>query len=131
MLGHRIHGSFVPASAVMEHVDAGKIVALAVTDTKRSDFLPKLPTVAEAGVAGFESTLWFGLMAPTGTPQAIIDTLSRAANEALKSEAVKQAFQKQFIAAIGGTPEDFKRVLAAETERWTAIVDSTGLKRQK
>jgi tripartite-type tricarboxylate transporter receptor subunit TctC len=130
MLGHRIHGSFVPASAVMEHVEARKLVALAVTDTKRSVFFPKLPTVAEAGVAGFESTLWFGLMASTGTPQAVVDTLSRAANEALKSEEVKQAFQKQYIAAIGGTPEDFKRS-AAETERWTAIVVSAGLMRQK
>jgi tripartite-type tricarboxylate transporter receptor subunit TctC len=131
LLGDRIHGSFVAASTVMEHVEASKLVALAVTDTKRSVFFPKLPTVAEAGIAGFESTLWFGLMAPAGTPQEIIDALSRAANEALQSEEVKQAFAKQYIAPIGGSPDDFRRVLAAETERWTAVVAATGLKRQK
>jgi tripartite-type tricarboxylate transporter receptor subunit TctC len=131
MLGNRIHGSFVAASTVMEHVEVGKLVALAVTDTRRSVFFPQLPTVVEAGVAGFESTLWFGLMAPAGTPQAVVDTLSRAANEALQTDEVKQAFQKQYIAAIGGSPEDFRRVLAAETERWTAVVAATGLKPRK
>jgi tripartite-type tricarboxylate transporter receptor subunit TctC len=131
LLAGRLHGYFAPASSVTEHVSVGKLVALAVTDTKRSTFYPELPTVAEAGIAGFESTLWFGLMAPAGTPQSVIDTLSRAANEALQSDDVKQAFQKQFISPIGGTPEDFRRTLAAETERWTAVVAATGLKRQK
>ncbi|MBO0764275.1 MAG: tripartite tricarboxylate transporter substrate binding protein, partial [Hyphomicrobiaceae bacterium] len=92
LLANRIHGYFAPASSVMEHVKVGKVVALAVTDTKRSAFFPELPTVAETGIAGFESTLWFGLMAPNGTPQPIIDTLAHAANEALKAEEVKQAF---------------------------------------
>ncbi|HWE18681.1 MAG TPA: tripartite tricarboxylate transporter substrate-binding protein [Hyphomicrobiaceae bacterium] len=129
LLANRIHGYFAPASSVMEHVKVGKVVALAVTDTKRSAFFPELPTVAETGIAGFESTLWFGLMAPSGTPQPIIDALSRAANEALQSEEVKQAFQKQYIVPIGGSPEDFARTIATETKRWTAVVAATGLKR--
>lgn len=88
LLAGRIHGYFSPASAVMEHVRAGKLIALAVTDAKRSPLLPELPTMIEAGVPGFESVLWFGLMAPAGTPQAVIDKLSRAANEALTSDDV-------------------------------------------
>jgi tripartite-type tricarboxylate transporter receptor subunit TctC len=68
-------------------------------------------------------------MAPSGTPQPIIDALSRAANEALQSEEVKQAFQKQYIVPIGGSPEDFARTIATETKRWTAVVAATGLKR--
>src|SRR5262245_22610863 len=127
LLAGRLHGYFAPASSVAEHINVGKLIALAVTDTKRSAFYPGLPTVAEAGIAGFESTLWFGLMAPAGTPQSVIDALSGAANEALQSDEVRQAFAKQYIAPIGGTPEDFKRTLATETERWTAVVAATGL----
>jgi tripartite-type tricarboxylate transporter receptor subunit TctC len=129
LLANRIHAYFAPASSVMEHVRIGKLVALGVTDARRSAFLPELPTIAEAGIPGFEAALWFGLMAPAGTPQPIVDTLSRAANEALQSEKVREAFQKQFIAPLGGTPADFRRTIAEETERWTAVVATTGLKR--
>jgi hypothetical protein len=68
----------------------------------------------EAGVPDFESALWFGLVAPAGTPQPVIDKLSRAANEALKSEDVIKSFTAKTMAAIGGTPEDFGRYIAAE-----------------
>jgi len=129
LLANRIHAYFAPASSVMEHVRVGKLVALGVTDARRSAFLPELPTIAEAGIPGFEAALWFGLMAPAGTPQPIVDTLSRAANEALQSEKVREAFQKQFIAPLGGTPADFRRTIAEETERWTTVVAATGLKR--
>jgi len=129
LLANRIHAYFAPASSVMEHVRVGKLVALGVTDARRSAFLPELPTIAEAGIPGFEAALWFGLMAPAGTPQPIVDTLSRAANEALQSEKVREAFQKQFIAPLGGTPADFRRTIAEETARWTTVVAATGLKR--
>jgi tripartite-type tricarboxylate transporter receptor subunit TctC len=129
LLANRIHAYFAPASSVMEHVRVGKLVALAVTDAKRSVFLPTLPTVAEDGIPGFEAALWFGLMAPAGTPRPIVDALSRAANEALQSDKIKEALHKQYIATLGGTPEDFRRVIAEETARWTAVVSATGLKR--
>jgi tripartite-type tricarboxylate transporter receptor subunit TctC len=129
LLANRIHAYFAPASSVMEHVRVGKLVVLGVTDARRSAFLPELPTIAEAGIPGFEAALWFGLMAPAGTPRPIVDTLSRAANEALQSETVREAFRKQFITPLGGTPEDFRRTVAEETERWTAVVAATGLKR--
>ncbi len=129
LLANRIHAYFAPASSVMEHVRVGKLVALGVTDAKRSAFLPELPTIAEAGIPGFEAALWFGLMAPAGTPQPIVDTISRAANEALQSEQIREALQKQYIATLGGTPEDFRRTIAEETARWRAVVAATGLKR--
>lgn len=129
LLANRIHAYFAPASSVMEHVRVGKLVALAVTDAKRSAFLPELPTIAEAGMPGFEAALWFGLMAPAGTPQPIVDTLSRAANEALQSQKVREAFQKQYIATLGGAPADFRRTITEETARWTAVVAAMGLKR--
>jgi tripartite-type tricarboxylate transporter receptor subunit TctC len=131
LLANRIHAYFAPGNSVLEHVKVGKLVALGITDASRSEFFPELPTLAEAGVPGFEAALWFGLMAPAGTPQSVIDRLSRAANEALQSEQVKQAFKKQYITPIGGTPGDFKRTIAAETERWTVVVNAAGLKRKQ
>lgn len=129
LLAGRLQGYFAPASSVMEHVRAGTLIALAVTDAKRSTAFPDLPTMIEAGVPGFESALWFGLVAPAGTPQPIIDKLSRAANEALKSEEVVKSFQAKTVAPIGGTPEDFRRYIDNENKRWTSVVTSAGLKK--
>jgi tripartite-type tricarboxylate transporter receptor subunit TctC len=129
MLGGRIDGFFAPASAAMEHVRAGKLVALAVTDAKRSAFMPDLPTMIEAGVPDFESVLWFGLVAPVDTPRPIIDKLARAANEALKSDEVAKALEAQTVARIGGTPEELRRYMEAEHKRWSAVVENAGLRK--
>jgi len=129
LLAGRIDGYFSPASTAIGHVRAGKLVALAVTDAKRSPFMPDLPTMIEAGVADFESVLWFGLAAPAGTPAPIIDKLSRAANEALKSDEVATALQAQTVAPIGGTPDQFRAHMASELKRWTAVVSGAGLRK--
>ena len=118
-----------PASSVMEHVRVGKLVALGVTDARRSAFLPELPTIAEAGIPGFKAALWFGLMAPAGTPQPIVDTLSRAANEALKSDEVTKSLNAQTVAAMGGTPDEFRKHMEAEQKRWNAVVEAAGLRK--
>jgi tripartite-type tricarboxylate transporter receptor subunit TctC len=129
LLAGRIDGYFSPASAAVEHVRAGKLVALAVTDGKRSTFLPELPTMIEAGVPDFESVLWFGLVAPADTPRPIIDKLARAANEALKSEEVAKALEAQTVARIGGTPEELRRYMEVELKRWNAVVEGAGLRK--
>jgi tripartite-type tricarboxylate transporter receptor subunit TctC len=129
LLAGRIDGYFSPASTVMGHVSSGKLVALAVTDATRSPFAPDLPTMIEAGVPGFESVLWFGLAAPAGTPQPIIDKLARTTNEALKSDEVAKALQAQTVATLGGTPEEFRRHMASELERWHAVVAGAGLRK--
>jgi tripartite-type tricarboxylate transporter receptor subunit TctC len=129
LLGGRIHGYFSPASSVSGHFPGGKLVPLAVTDAKRSVFFPELPTMVEAGVPDCESVLWFGISAPAGTPQPIIDKLSRAANEALKSDEVTKALQAQTVAAMGGTPEQFRKHMAAEQKRWTDVVNAAGLRK--
>ena len=113
----------------MEHVRAGKLLALAVTDAERSTIIPDLPTMIEAGIPDFESVLWFGLVAPVGTPQPIIDKLARAANEALKSDDVAKTLRAQSIAAIGSTPEEFRRHIDSENKRWTAVVTGAGLRK--
>ncbi len=129
LLAGRIDGYFSPGSTAMGHVRAGKLVALAVTDATRSPFMPDLPTMIEGGVPGFESVLWFGLAAPAGTPQPIIDKLSRAANEALKSDEVAKALEASTIARIGGTPEQFRAHMASELKRWNAVVQGAGLRK--
>jgi tripartite-type tricarboxylate transporter receptor subunit TctC len=129
MLAGRIQGYFSPASTVAGHVAAGKLVALAVTDAQRSVFFPSLPTMIEAGVPDCESVLWFGISAPTGTPQPIIDKLSRAANEALKSDEVTKALSGQTVAAMGGTPDEFRKHMEAEQKRWNAVVQAAGLRK--
>ncbi len=129
LLAGRLQGFFAPASSVMEHVKTGKLIALAVTESKRSVIFPELPTMIEAGVPEFESVLWFGIVAPAGTPKPIIDKLSKAANEALKSDEVINALKTQSTATIGGSPEDFGRYIAAEAKRWVTVVNGAGLKK--
>ena len=129
LLAGRINGYFSPASPLMGHVRAGKLIALATTDAKRGTIIPDLPTMIEAGVPNFESVLWFGLVAPAGTPRPIIDKLNRAANEALKSDEVAKALQASSVARIGGTPDDFRRHIEAEGKRWAAVVANAGLRK--
>jgi tripartite-type tricarboxylate transporter receptor subunit TctC len=83
----------------------------------------------EAGVPGFESVLWFGLAAPAGTPAPVIDKLARAANEAVKADEVRNALAAQTVAALGGTPEQFRAHMASELKRWTAVVEGAGLRK--
>jgi tripartite-type tricarboxylate transporter receptor subunit TctC len=129
LLAGRIHGYFSPASTVMGHVKAGKLAALAVTDAKRSTFMPELPTMIEAGVADCVSVLWFGIAAPAGTPEPIIDKLSKAANEALKSDEVFKSLHAQTVEVLGGSPEDARKHMEAEQKRWSAVVEHAGLRK--
>jgi tripartite-type tricarboxylate transporter receptor subunit TctC len=129
LLAGRIHGYFSPASTVVGHVKAGKLVALAVTDPKRSAFYPELPTMIESGVPDCISVLWFGIAAPAGTPQPIIDKLSKAVNEALKDADVVKSLHAQTVEALGGSPEDFQKHMEAEQKRWNAVVADAGLKK--
>jgi tripartite-type tricarboxylate transporter receptor subunit TctC len=83
----------------------------------------------ESGVPDCESVLWFGISAPAGTPQPIIDKLSRAANEALKSDEVTKSLNAQTVAAMGGTPDEFRKFMEAEQKRWNAVVEAAGLRK--
>jgi tripartite-type tricarboxylate transporter receptor subunit TctC len=130
LLAGRIQGYFSPASTVVGHVRAGKLVALGVTDAKRSTFYPDLPTMIESGVPDCVSVLWFGIAAPAGTPQPIIDKLSKAANEALTSDDVVKSLHAQTVEALGGSPADFRKHMEAEQARWSAVVASAGLKKK-
>jgi len=130
LLAGRVQVFFSPASTVLQHVREGKLVALASTEARRAAMAPDLPTMAEAGLPGFETGLWFGLVAPAGTPKEIVDKLARAGNEALKADEVGKALAPQGIDLVGGSPEEFARYLDGEMKRWATVAEAAGLKKQ-
>jgi tripartite-type tricarboxylate transporter receptor subunit TctC len=129
LLAGRIQLFFSPASTALQHVRDGKLIALASTEAKRAAVAPDLPTMVEAGLPGFETGLWFGLVAPAGTPKEIIDKLARAANEALQADGVAKALVPQGIDLVGGSPEDFARYIDGEMKRWATVARAAGLKK--
>jgi tripartite-type tricarboxylate transporter receptor subunit TctC len=129
LLAGRVSMMFSPASAVIPHVKAGKLKALASAARRRPSIAPDLPTMAEAGVPDFDASIWFGLMAPIGTPQPIIDKLAAAVNEALKSDEAKASYAAQGFDLLGGGPADMARTIASDTDRWTIAAQAAGLKK--
>jgi tripartite-type tricarboxylate transporter receptor subunit TctC len=129
LLAGRVSMMFSPASAVMPHVKAGKLKALASASAKRPGIAPDLPTMAEAGLSDFDTSIWFGLMAPAGTPQPVVDRLEHAVNEALKSDELVAKLGAQGFDTLGGTSSAFARTIATDIERWTVAARAAGLKK--
>ena len=116
----------IPSS--LPHIKSGKLIALATTGAKRDPALPDLPTLAEAGVPGYESGVWFGLMVPAATPKDIIAKLNAAAVHATKSPEFQKRMHDLGYNIIPGTPEDMARMIDAELKRWGPIVKASGAK---
>ncbi|HEY1364634.1 MAG TPA: tripartite tricarboxylate transporter substrate binding protein [Xanthobacteraceae bacterium] len=129
LLAGRVQVFFSPASTVIQHVREGKLVALASTEARRAAIAPELPTMAEAGLPGYETGLWFGLLAPAGTPGDIVEKLNHSANEALQTSDVASALAQQGIEPVGGTSGDFARYLDSEIKRWGSVASAAGLKK--
>lgn len=110
------------------HIQSGRIRALGVTSAKRSPQLPDVPTVAEAGLPGFENTGWFGFMAPAGTPKPFIDKIHADTVKVLAEQEVKDRLTQLGMAPVGNSPADFTREIAAEYERWGKVVSARKLK---
>ena len=119
-----IVGSLLP---VTPHLSTGKLRALAVTTAKRWHTLPKVPTVAET-VPEYEVVLWFGTMAPRGTPQPVMERLNAAINKALGDPAVKKILEGDGMLPSGGTPQQFSERIRKDYDRWTRVVKEAGLK---
>jgi tripartite-type tricarboxylate transporter receptor subunit TctC len=129
LIAGRTSVMFSPASTVMPQVEAGKLVALASAAATRPSVAPDLPTMAEAGMPDFETGIWFGLMAPAGTPRDIIDKLARAVPEAMNSSEAITAMRTQGFDSISGGPDAFARHLVAETAKWNEVAKAAGLKK--
>jgi tripartite-type tricarboxylate transporter receptor subunit TctC len=120
---------FSPASTVWPHVQAGRLKALATTETKRAAIAPDLPTMAEAGLPGYDTGIWIGLLAPAGTSRAVIDKLASALNDALKADEVLTVLRAQSVEPLGGSPEEFARHIETDTSNWTVVAKAAGLKK--
>lgn len=129
LLAGRIQVMFSPASTVAQHVAAGQIRALATSEIVRNPAAPELPTVSESGLPGFDTSLWFGFVAPAGTPRPIIDKLAGAFNEALKNDEVVKPLRAAGLDIKGGTPDEFAAYITSETKKWDGVVTAAGLRK--
>ncbi len=126
LIGGHIPMGFAPIPVALGNVQGGKLRGLAVTSPKRSALLPELPAVAET-LPGFEVALRYGLVAPAGTPPAVIAKLNKALNEALASDDVKKRIAAEGAEALPGTPADYAADIAKEEKKWAAVVKGLGL----
>ena len=129
LLAGRVQVMFSPATAVISLVKSGQLKVLAASTAKRASILPDVPTMIEAGMPGFVTSIWFGLSAPAGTLADVVGKLSRAAQEAVKSADVIAAWGPQGVDPMPGGPEDYARFMASELKRWGEVASAAGLKK--
>ena len=127
LIAGQIQVGFATMTASIGHIRSGQLRALAVTTLKRSDALPGVPTVAET-VPGFEASSWFGIAAPKGTPADIIETLNRETNAGLADPTIKARLDDMGGMALTGSPADFGKLIADETEKWGKVIRDAGIK---
>jgi tripartite-type tricarboxylate transporter receptor subunit TctC len=118
---------FSTPPAALTQVSAGRLRALAVTSKNRAPFAPDLPTLAEAGLPGYEVNGWVGLLAPAGTPPAIVNKLNRVFADAVKDPATRAALAKEGVVAVGNTPAEFASQLNQDIKKWGALIDEAHL----
>jgi tripartite-type tricarboxylate transporter receptor subunit TctC len=119
---------FATAASVVGHIEGGRVRALAVTTLKRTQVLPGIPTMDEAGLKGFDASTWHGLVAPAGTPPKVIATLHDAAVKALQDPGVQASLGKLGVDIVASTPQEFQAYIKSEIPKWTAIVKASGAK---
>jgi len=129
MAGH-LHLAIPSMTASIPHVRSGKLRPLGVTSSKRSAQLPELPTIAEAGVPGYQAVIWNAVLAPRGTPQPILDRLSREVAAAMRAPEAADRYRALGAETIGSTPEEFGKFLRAEIEQYARVIRESGLKAQ-
>ncbi len=122
LLGNQVEIAFMNIIDILVHVNAGKVRALATAATRRSPLLPELPTIGEAGFPGAESSAWFGIFVPAGTPQDIVMKLNADFNRAIKEPDVRARLSQNGMELFGGTPEQFGEFQRAEIAKWTRVV---------
>ncbi len=121
---------FATVPAALTQVKAGRLRALAVTSAKRMGMEPRLPTIAEAGVPGYDVTGWFGILAPAKTPKTVIAYLNAEINKAIKVQDVRDRFATEGLEPLGSTPEEFAVIIKNDIEKWARVARSAGIKRE-
>ena len=125
--GH-VHLLFNTTTSTVPFLKSGKLRALAITGAQRSPGMRDLPTVAESGVPGFDVSVWFGLVAPKGTPRPIIDTLNRAVVRITRMPDAREQFAAQGADPVGSTPAEFAQHIRSEVAKWAKVAKAAGLK---
>ena len=130
VIGGQIAATFSNALTAKPQVDAGRVRALAITGPRRIEALPGVPPVAEAGVPGYEAMQWYGLLAPAGTPAAIIERLNAEALKALRSVEMKERLAADGAEPLGGSPAEFAALIRRELDKWTRVARAAGIEPQ-
>ena len=128
LLGGQVNYMFDSITSARPHIESGKLRALGVTTAKRSKSLPNVPTLAEAGLPGYEVSPWFAVFMPAATPKDIVAKVNSALLEAMKDPDVVKRFETIGAEPVGSTPEEMAQHLARESERWTKLIQERGIK---
>ena len=128
LIGGQVQLMFDNLTSISPHVRSGKVRGIGVSSAKRSPIFPDIPTIAEAGVPGYETNAWGGLVVPVGTPKAIVTKLNSEVNKALRSTALKDRYAAIEADPVGGTPEEFTAFARQETAKWADVVKKSGAK---
>jgi tripartite-type tricarboxylate transporter receptor subunit TctC len=128
VIGGHVQMAFDAVTTMTANVKAGQVRALGTSSSKRSSVLPEVPTIAEAGVPGYESTIWIGLMAPAGTPKPIVDKLNSEIRKVIAKPDVKAAWDKQGAVALNMSPTEFDAYLRKDIDKWAKVVKEANIK---
>jgi len=128
LIAGQVQLMFDNLTSISQHVRAGKVRGLGVSSLKRTPVFPDIPTISEAGVPGYETNAWGGLVVPVGTPRTIVLKLNAEVNKALQSPALKERYAQIEAEPVGGTPEEFAAYVKKETAKWADVVKKSGAK---
>src|SRR5215218_5639877 len=127
LLGQQVQMAFLDLPVLLPHIKAGTLRPIALGAPKRAATSPDVPTTAEVGMPDLLIENWYGMVAPGGTPEAIVTTLNRVANEAMNDPQVKQKLADQGLTVVGDTPAHFRDYIATETQKWARVIKAAGL----
>jgi tripartite-type tricarboxylate transporter receptor subunit TctC len=128
VLAGQVPLGLVDLPAALQQIKAGKLIAFAVTSPQRLPMLPDVPTVAEAGLPGYDSTGWFGVVAPAGTPAPVIARLNAEITAALNDEGIKASMRALGVEPAPSTAEAFDAYIKSETQKWAKVIKTAGIK---
>ena len=128
LLGGQIDVSFSPSVTTLPHIKSGRLRAIAIGDSKRSSFMPDMPTVSESGVPGYQAVIWTGMLAPAKTPRSIINTINQEVVRIVQAPELKNRLVQLGSDTVGSTPEQFGEFLKAEIVKWSKIARQVGVK---
>lgn len=127
LISGEVSVAFSTVLSAMPHIKSGRVRPLGVSTAKRLPLLPDVPTIAESGLPGFETSQWFGILAPAGTPRPVIDRLYQALSRAASSPDVKDRLTAQGVVVVNGKPEEFASVIKRELVQWAGVIKSAGI----